>query len=341
MTGNPSGAQSRAVQRFWHNYFSILEKSSVPTRIRPWYRKHVEGYIQAHAGRRLADQLPHDIDEYLGAKGRLPNLREWQFRQIVDALRLLFCELVGAPWATRYDWLRWRTFARTLEADHVTLARDAHASQLAAPSSNPMIARFREYAGADYQAFVTTLRVRRMAGRTEQTYEHWLARFCAFHEWRPLAGLGTAEIAAFLEHLAVKRQVASATQRIALNALVFMYREVLGINIELGEAFTRAAAKQRVPVVLTTDEVRRLLAQLSGRTRLMAALMYGTGMRVMECVRLRVQDIDFGFSQITGAQRQGRQGSGGAFAGQTRARPAGATGRGAPVARWRPARGLW
>lgn len=299
MTGKPIGEQSRAVQRFWHNYFSILEKSHVSVRARPWYRKHVEGYIQADPERRLADHLPHDVDTYLAAKGRLPNLRDWQFRQIVDALRLLFCELVGAPWARDYDWLHWRAFARTLEADHVTLARDGGGSLPMAPSRNPLVTRFRAYAGADYTAFVTTLRVRGMAIRTEQIYEHWLARFCAFHGWRPLAGLGAAEVAAFLEHLAVRRQVAAATQRIALNALVFLFREVMGRKLDVGESFTHAAAKRRIPVVLTKDEVRGLLGQLRGRSQLMAALMYGTGMRVMECVRLRVMDIDFGFSQIT------------------------------------------
>ena len=299
MNGKSAGAQPLAVQRFWHNYLSILEKSHVSVRARPWYRKHVEGYIQAHPGRRLADHLPHDVDAYLDAKGRLPNLQEWQFRQIVDALRLLFRELVGAPWARDYDWLHWRVFARMLEADHVTLARDGNGHLPAVHSRSPLISRFRAYAGDDHAAFVTTLRVRGMATRTEQTYEHWLARFCAFHDWRPLAELGAAEVAAFLEYLAVERQVSAATQRVALNALVFMFREVLGRPLDVGERFTRASAKRRIPVVLTTEEVRRLLAQLGGRTRLMAALMYGTGMRLMECVRLRVTDIDFGFSQIT------------------------------------------
>ena len=299
MSGNPSGASPRAVQRFWHNYFTILEKSSVPVRTRPWYRKHVEGYIRAHPGYRLADHLPHDVDEYLSAKGGLGNLQEWRFRQIVDALRLLFCDLIAAPWADGYDWVRWRAFARTLEPEHETLTGAAADGRLSAPSGNPMITRFREYAGDDYAAFVTTLRVRHMAARTEKTYEHWLARFCAFHKWRPLEEFGAADVAAFLEHLAVERHVASATQRIALNALVFMFREVLGRDLTLDDGFTRAAAKQRIPVVLSVDEVRHLLAQLHGRRQLMAALMYGTGMRVMECVRLRVQDIDFGFSQIT------------------------------------------
>ena len=299
MSGNPSDASSRAVQRFWHNYLTVLEKSSVPMRTGPWYRKHVEGYIGAHPGHRLTDHLPHDVDEYLAAKGRVAHLQEWRFRQIVDALRLLFCELIAAPWADGYDWVQWRAFARTLEPDHETLARNAADGRFAAPSNNTMITRFRAYAGDDYAAFVTTLRVRHMATRTEKTYEHWLARFCAFHHWRPLVELGADDVAAFLEHLAVKRRVASATQRIALNALVFMFREVLGRDLHLDGSFTRAAAKRHIPVVLSHDEVRRLLGRLRGRMRLMASLMYGTGMRVMECVRLRVQDIDFGFSQIT------------------------------------------
>ena len=90
-------------------------------------------------------------------------------------------ELIDAPWAPDYDWLHWRAFARTLEADDVSLAHDGEGHFLAAPSRNPLITRFRAYADSDYTAFVTALRVPGMATRTEQTYEHWLARFCAFH----------------------------------------------------------------------------------------------------------------------------------------------------------------
>ena len=82
MSGKPIGAQAPAIQRFWHNYLSILEKSSVPAKSRPWYRKHVEAYIHAHAGHRLSTHSAADVDSYLNAKGRLANLQEWQFRQI-------------------------------------------------------------------------------------------------------------------------------------------------------------------------------------------------------------------------------------------------------------------
>jgi integron integrase len=298
MSDKQSGEQPLAVQRFWHNYFSVLEKSSVPARSRPWYRKHVEGYIRAYEGRRLSAHTAQNVDSYLNAKGRLPQLQEWQFRQIADALRILFRNLLATPWAQEYDWYRWRAFARTLEADHVTLMQESSAT-LSAPSSNPMIARFREIAAPEYAAFVKTLRVRRMAARAEQTYEHWIARFFQFHGQRPFAELGAEDVSAFLEYLALDRQVSSSTQRVALNALVFLFRVVLGKAMEDAVPFTRSRAQRRIPVVLSQAEIRDLLSRMQGRSGLMASLMYGTGMRLMECVRLRVQDIDFGFRQIT------------------------------------------
>lgn len=299
MSRTEGGTRSRAVQQFWHNYLSVLEKSSIPARSRPWYRKHIEAYIDAHDGLRLAAHTPTHVDDYLAAKGRTATLQEWQFRQIVEALRLLFTRVVITEWADAYDWARWRAFARTLEPDHDTLAGGVPGAMLALPTRNRLVARFREHVGDSYRDFVTTIRVRHMANRTEQTYEHWLARFFAFSSWCPADAAGEKEIAAYLEHLAVERRVAAATQRVAVNALVFFFREVLGREITLDDGYTHAPPRRRLPTVLTQDEVRRLLACIDGRMRLLAALMYGTGMRVMECVRLRVHDIDFGFSQIT------------------------------------------
>ena len=294
-----SGGQLPAVQRFWHNYLSVLEKSSIPKSARPYYRKAVEGYIIANRGRRLATHTAEDVDRYLAAKGRLPHLQEWKFRQIVDALRLLFSTFLQRPWALDFDWNRWRTFTATLQPDHVTLHHQVPPGQLSAPSGNKLIRRFREETGASYSAFVKTLRVRNMAARTEKTYETWLARFFAFHDWPPVGKIANTHMVAFLEYLAVQRRVSASTQKVALNALVFFFREVLGRNLDDTVAYTRCASKRRIPVVLTQDEVRHLLRTMSGQTRLMAALMYGTGMRLMECVRLRVQDVDFDFRQIT------------------------------------------
>lgn len=305
MSVETSGARSRAVQRFWHKYLSVLEKASVPEGSRPYYRKAVEAYIQAHPGRRLASHRPADVDRYLTEKGRVPNVLDWHFRQIADALRMLFLNYLQVDWARGYDWYRWRVFARTLQSDHATLHRDGAQNQLSVPSNNTLIQCFRSHAGEHADAFVKTLRLRRMAVRTEQTYEHWLARFFAFHQWRKVEDIETAHLTAYLEHIAVNRSVSASTQRVALNALVFFFREALGRNVDDAVAYTRASPKRRLPVVLTQDEVRLLLDQLSGQVRLMAALMYGTGMRLMECVRLRVQDVDFGFQQITVRQGKG------------------------------------
>lgn len=299
MSQEEAAAYQRSVVRFWRNYLTILNNFSVPKGSRLWYRKHVENYIAAHPGLRLQHHLPSHVDNYLAAKGRIGDLQEWRFRQIVDALRLLFCELIQPQWARDYDWYHWRAFARELEPDHPTLMRDANPAALVAPNNNPLIRRFREKHASLHVAFVKTLRVRRMAARTEQTYEHWLVRFFQFHRWRDVEDLDQQKIAAYLEYLAVDRRVSAATQKVALNSLVFFYREVLGRNLEGIADYSRASAQRRLPTVLSQNEVRRLLSAMQGRPRLMASLMYGTGMRVMECVRLRIQDIDFDYQQIT------------------------------------------
>jgi integron integrase len=299
MSGKGADKYQHSVSRFWHNYLSILEKSSVPFKARRWYRKHVEEYISAHQGVKLAHHLPGNVDKYLEAKGRIKSLQEWQFLQIADALRLLFCRLVQPEWAVDYDWYKWRAYARELEPDHPTLMRDGNPSLLVAPSRNPLIARFRDEHPVLHQAFVKTLRIRQMAARTEKSYEQWLVRFFQFHHWQDIDNLSSDRIASYLEHLAVNRKVAAATQRAALNSLVFFYREVLGRDLDGMVPYTRAKAKRRLPVVLSQDEIKALLNCMTGRSRLMASLMYGSGMRVMECVRLRVQDIDFDYRQIT------------------------------------------
>jgi integron integrase len=287
------------IDRFWHNYLFVLEKNAVPDKSRRWYRKHLEEYIVAHPDVKLQSHLPSFIDDYLIAKGRLKHLQEWQFRQIVDALRLAFCQLIQPEWASTYDWYHWRAYARELEPEHPSLLRDTNRSVFFPASKNPLICRFRDGYTDEHMAFIKTIRVRRMAVRTETTYLHWLVRFFQFHHWHDIINLDQQAISSYLEFLAVQRKVSASTQKLALNSLVFFYREVLGKNIEGITNFTHATAPQRLPTVLSTNEIRKLLGAMSGRSKLMASLMYGTGMRVMECVRLRVQDIDFDYLQIT------------------------------------------
>jgi integron integrase len=149
------------------------------------------------------------------------------------------------------------------------------------------------------QALTAEIRRRGYSIRTEQTYEDWVDRFLTFCDHADPGDVGVAEVLAFLQHLAVTRQVAANTQNQARHALAFFYAQVLQQPLENLDGLVHAKRPQRLPVVLTRAEVARLLAAIQGTHGLMAALLYGTGMRLMECIRLRVKDIDFAYSQIT------------------------------------------
>ena len=142
------------------------------------------------------------------------------------------------------------------------------------------------------------IRVKHYSIRTETQYVQWVRRFILFHGKRHPREMGAGEVEAFLSHLAVDGKVAAATQNQALSALLFLYREVLGVTLPWLDNVTRAKRPQRLPVVLTREEVREVLSRMRGVYALMAGLLYGTGMRLMECVRLRVKDVEFAQRQI-------------------------------------------
>jgi hypothetical protein len=143
------------------------------------------------------------------------------------------------------------------------------------------------------------LRVKHYSIRTEQAYLDWIRRFILFHHKRHPDTMGEEEIAAFLTHLAVQRHVAASTQNQALCALLFLYGQVLERKLDFMEKIERVTRPAKIPVVLTRDEAHSVLAQLGGNFRLMAELLYGSGLRLLECARLRVKDIDFGYGHIT------------------------------------------
>ena len=142
------------------------------------------------------------------------------------------------------------------------------------------------------------LRARHYSSRTEEAYCHWVKRYILFHSVRHPAEMGETEINAFLTDLAVRQNVSASTQNQALSALLFLYRKVVGREVgALGEV-VHARRPERLPVVLTREDVRAVLANTSGAKWLMASLMYGSGLRLTECIELRVQDIDLSRGEI-------------------------------------------
>jgi len=143
------------------------------------------------------------------------------------------------------------------------------------------------------RSVVESIRLKHYSRATEKSYVGWIKRFILFHGKRHPREMGAKEVADFLSYLALKRNVSPSTQNQAFNALMYVYKYVLETPIEGLSGTVRAKKKQKIPVVLTKDEVRNLLKELNGKYWLAACLMYGSGLRLMECLRLRVMNLDF------------------------------------------------
>ena len=153
----------------------------------------------------------------------------------------------------------------------------------------------------------SAIRIRHYSRRTEKAYLYWAERFVAFHRGKHPARMGGAEVVSFLSHLAERQNVAASTQNQAFNALVFLYGQVLGTPLEELGPIVRARRPRRLPVVLTEQEARDLIGAISGSPRLVASLLYGSGLRLLEALRLRVKDVDFGRGEIRVRDGKGRR----------------------------------
>jgi integron integrase len=286
----------------WDLFLKALRDQGVRQTHLRWYAFRAEQYFKAFPDTPLARHTAADVTGYLQEIGRAARLKDWQYRQLVEALEVLFTKAVRSPWAQGFDWSYWKDSARSLGDDHATLARDGavEAEGRRDPGSGGgVLGQVRRRHPDIIQALVGEIRRRAYSIRTEQAYEQWVCRFIAFFDFQDPSKLGAGEVKAFLEHLAVRGGVAASTQNQALNALVFLYREVLDRPLVGLDDLVRAKRPRRLPVVLSRGEVHRLLGEMQGIQWLMASLLYGTGMRLMECVRLRVQEMDFEYRQIT------------------------------------------
>lgn len=144
----------------------------------------------------------------------------------------------------------------------------------------------------------SVMRVRHYSYETEKTYIYWIRQYIFFHKITHPKEMSAAEVEAFLTHLAVEKSVSASTQNQALHALLFLYKEVLKVDLPWLKEFKTAKKSSRVPVVLTKDEVKTILDKLTGTNWLVANLLYGSGLRLIEALRLRVKDLDFGYRQI-------------------------------------------
>lgn len=287
----PSRASRKDSIAFWEKFSKCLEEQGVPTENQAYYRAHLErwGAFRRESAREAPTRVL--MERHLERLGRNPRLRGWQIVQAIQAIRWAHGDCLKEAWV---DAVGWKDLEESYRAEvgesHEVVGAQIGLEEIEVRAAKRGMGPRRAKALA---RTVRLLRERQYAFRTEQTYANWVVRLL-------LASAPTAEsmptatdAESFLSALAVEEHVMVATQRQAVNALAFFFREVLGQAEADFSGFCGARQERRLPVVLGKEEVRALLSEMSGTTGLMAKIMYGAGLRLMECVRLRVKDVDF------------------------------------------------
>lgn len=278
----------------WQRYIDLLHHEKISEKSQRYYVRHVEHFIAAFPARRLSSLEYTEIEDYLRQCARQTNLSSWQFQQVVDALYLLLVALNDSCEARKVDWLYWR--GQEVNESHSTIVANIPVPERVEETRGNRT-KLDTHRTELLKRLVTIIRSQHYSIRTEQAYLDWCRRFLGFWPDCPIEDLEKNHIDSYLTYLATTRQVSASTQNQALNALVFFYKQVLDKQ-QMELEFRRAKQKKRLPVVLSRAEVKCLLQQMSGVTELMAGLLYGSGLRLMECVRLRIQDVDFDYAQI-------------------------------------------
>ena len=315
-------------------YFQVLEELGVDKPQHPFYAHWVSQFFnQCQGNRRRRDLGRTEISAFLQRLTSDPSAVDWQVNQAQEALEIYYEQFRGialtpppdeAPAPSSTGGRRGQaqvTEPRVQEAppvvteasatDTIPLSRQSGMDRepipgprvMEEPETVPRPTRSRHHRQVDIntleEAVRTALRTEHYALKTEKAYWHWIRRFVAYHHGKRPANMSGPQIHQFLSHLAIDEHVATSTQNQALNAIVFLYRKV--VKKEPGDFsdFPRARRPKRLPVVLSRQEAQALLSRVDGPEGLIACLMYGTGMRVSEALRLRIQDLGFDRSEIT------------------------------------------
>lgn len=281
-------------------FLQRLVEIPVKQTARDYYVRWAESWTKARGNR-----SPEATRNYFDALSRSTSIADWQMRQAIDAVRILAVDVLALPWALAFDWQGLEDQARGHEAGHRAFGRESVPVRPSAPELPPapveplppLEGEIEHLADAMRRA----IRLAGLAYATEQTYVGWVVRFvrfCLLSLKRTPRHAGPPAIGAYLDHLALERNISPATQSQALNALAFLTKKVFGITDFELDQFIPARGRRRPPTVMTRDEARSVIAQLQDPWKLAAELMYGSGLRLAECLALRVKDLDFGQGTI-------------------------------------------
>lgn len=272
-------------EQLWEKMSELLKQRGTPAKVIKYQINWVKEFARERKGKSLKETGPLDLQNFISRLNDSKRLQPWQIQQANDSLALFFAKILQYPWAEPWP---------------VKIPKVVSETRVIMEPRRGNCLHGREYpriAGKCHQKAIEKVRkvIRSLhySIRTEKAYIDWIERFLSFLQPIKPDEISNDDVTRFLEYLATERHVAASTQNQALNSIVFFFDRVLKKQVSNELNFTRAKKPQRLPTVLSKDEVRSLLGNLDGVYALMAGLTYGTGMRLMECLRLRVKDINF------------------------------------------------
>jgi integron integrase len=289
---------SNKVNEFWDAYRQAVIASGLPAKNAEWFVKWAEKFAVSTKAKPIRERSVADIRKFLFELSIQRSIQPWQVHQAEEALVFLYEGFLG-----------------------IDLGLDAARPLAPAPGiSNPNFKAPQQFKdrtpskteeqtryGDLYSRLRSVIRAHHYSIRTERAYEQWVGRLLSFHQDKCPDFIDADDIQSYLNYLAEERKVAASTQNQALNAIVFFFREVLKRDPGDFSDFVRAKRPTHVPEVLTRSEIQGLLDAMAGVNQLMAGLLYGAGLRLMECIRLRVKDIDFDARHLTVRDGKGRK----------------------------------
>ncbi len=283
----------------WKAYADGVVATRVPVKTVQWYVRWAQRFVKSLKGD-FTTTGPRQVNDFLHRLYDKEGREEWQLVQAADALRLLFVQVDNQPLVDVWD-------------DKVIVpGQDMKQGVGRGSASRDELTKLLEKPVHEVEQGILELvrnqsRLRHYSTRTEQSYEGWIKRFLFNNPQRIVSKLGAADVRIFLEYLARKKKVAASTQNQALNSLVFFFDQVLGKPLGDIGTFALAKTSKRLPVVLSINEVQRLFSCLGGLNQLMAGMLYGSGLRLMECMRLRVMDVDFDRQELVVRKGKGNK----------------------------------
>ncbi len=287
---NSDSKQYTAAMRFWDAFRACVEENRIDHSRSAYYVKWAQAFYRFFPGKGLRERTKQDIETFLADVGKQAGSADWQAKQAEYSLKILY-EIFLPNYIPQNKADQTQEIEKEREDKNISLKAGVFRDRVIPGEVERLFSPLLE-------ALKTEIRSRHYSIRTESAYVDWVRRFIAFHNYSDPVNLDSASVKTYLDYLAVKREIAASTQNQALNALVFFFNNIVKRPIEDMESFIRAKRPQRLPEVMTRDEIQTLFDNMEGIPALMAGLMYGGGLRLMECVRLRVMDIDFSRRQV-------------------------------------------